>query len=134
MPVPLLDQDAILFAEPGEFLPLLLHQPALALRLLGQCVTNPRRQREDRVKFNSRATAPTALPFSITGRTVPALNSSVNSRRARRSVRLDPILDIVSTFRKMSTKTGQAHFFIFNRLTGNGIVGGQTPHWRSMLP
>jgi DNA-binding XRE family transcriptional regulator len=38
------------------------------------------------------------------------MNSSVNRRRARRPVLLDPILDIVSALRKMSTKPGQAQW------------------------
>jgi hypothetical protein len=37
------------------------------------------------------------------------MNSSVNCRRVRRPVLLDPILDIVSALRKMSTKLDQAH-------------------------
>jgi len=41
-------------------------------------------------------------------RTAPAMNSSVNCRRARLPALRDPILDIVSAFRKVSTKPDQA--------------------------
>jgi len=40
------------------------------------------------------------------------LNSSVNCRRARRSALVDPILDIVSASRKMSTESDQAQVAI----------------------
>src|SRR5712692_4158950 len=63
----------------------------------------------DSVKPKSRATAPIVLPSSSTSRTAPAMNSSLNRRRARRPVLLDPILDIVSALRKVSTKSDQAH-------------------------
>ena len=65
---------------------------------------------EDGVRSSSRATAPTDFPSSHTSRTAPVRNSSVNCRRARRPALLDPILDIVPTFRKMSTESDQAHF------------------------
>ena len=65
--------------------------------------------RVDGVRSSSRATAPTVLPSSKTSRTAPILNSSLNCRRARLPPFVDPILDIVSTFRKMSTKPDQTH-------------------------
>lgn len=61
------------------------------------------------VRSRSRATAPMVLPSSKTSRIAPALNSSVNRRRTRRAGLLLSMRDIVSTFRKMSTKPGQAH-------------------------
>ena len=64
---------------------------------------------DEGVKSRSRAMAPIVLPSSNTSRTAAAINSSVNCRRARRPVFLDPILDIVSAFRKVSTKPDQAH-------------------------
>src|SRR5258708_374471 len=63
---------------------------------------------DDGVRSRSRETAPIVLPSSNTSRTAPAMNSSVNRRRARRPVLLDPILDIVSALQKMSTKPDQA--------------------------
>ena len=65
--------------------------------------------RADGVRSSSRATAPTVLPSSKTSRTAPILNSSLNCRRARLPPFVDPILDIVSTFRTMSTKPDQTH-------------------------
>jgi hypothetical protein len=44
----------------------------------------------------------------LSSRTAPARNSAVTFCRARLPVLLDPILDIVSAFRKMSTKPEQA--------------------------
>ena len=58
-------------------------------------------------RSSSRATAATLLPSSSTKRTACCLNSSVNRRRTRR-LRVSAIRDIVSTFRKMSTKPDQA--------------------------
>ena len=60
------------------------------------------------VRSNSRATAPTVRSSSRTSRPAPALNSSVNCRRTRRLVLLDPILDIVSASRNVSTRSDQA--------------------------
>ena len=62
---------------------------------------------DDSVRSRSRAAAPTDLPSSRTSRTAPALNSSVKLRRARFGFR-SAMVDIVSTFRKMSTKPDQA--------------------------
>jgi hypothetical protein len=70
----------ILFAEPGQFLP------------LRRCQAGP-----------------IVLPSSNTSRTAPAMNSSVNRRRGHRPVFFDPTLDIVSAVRKMSTTPHQAH-------------------------
>ena len=55
------------------------------------------------------ATAPTVLPSSKISRTAPIRNSSLNCRRARLPAVRDPMLDIVSTFRNVSTKPDQAH-------------------------
>src|SRR5262245_42436944 len=65
---------------------------------------------DDSVKSRSRAVAPTLLPSSSTSRTACALNSSSNRRRGRRLFVVSAIgLDIVSAFRKMSTKADQTH-------------------------
>src|SRR5882762_8405151 len=62
------------------------------------------------VKSRSRATAPTLLPSSRTSRTAWALKSSSNRRRDRRLLVVSAIgVDIVSAFRKVSTKPDQAH-------------------------
>ena len=53
-------------------------------------------------------TWPAVLPSSRTSRTAPALNSSGNRRRGRRSFVVLAIVDIVSAFRKASTKPDQA--------------------------
>jgi hypothetical protein len=60
----------------------------------------------DGTKSSSRATPVTLLPSSRTKRTACCLNSSVKRRRGRR-LRVSAIADIVSTFRKMSTKPDQ---------------------------
>jgi hypothetical protein len=60
------------------------------------------------VRSMSRATAPTVLPSSSTRRTTPALNSSVDWRRARRFGVLAIGLDIVSPSGKMSTDSDHA--------------------------
>ena len=62
----------------------------------------------DGTRSSSRATALTLRPSSRTRRTVCSLNSSVNRRRGRRLGLLEDMRDIVSTFRKMSTKPDQA--------------------------
>src|SRR5688572_14757352 len=62
----------------------------------------------DGTRSSSRATAVTPLPSSRTKRTACCLNSSVKRRRGRR-LRVSAIADIVSTFRKMSTESDQAH-------------------------
>ena len=67
-----------------------------------------RQQSTDAVRSSSRATAPTVLPSSSTSLTAPSLNSSENCRRARRPSASFDMRDIVSTFRKMSTKSDQA--------------------------
>src|SRR5262245_19206663 len=62
------------------------------------------------VRSRSRAARPTLLPSSSTSRTAWALKSSSNCRRGRRRLGVSAIArDIVSTFRKMSTKPDQAH-------------------------
>jgi len=48
------------------------------------------------------------------------MNSSVNYRRARRPALLDPILDIVSALRKVSTKSDQAH--VVDSFLENGFI------------
>src|SRR5262245_56537534 len=61
------------------------------------------------VRSRSRAARPTLLPSSSTSRTAWALKSSSNCRRGRRRLGVSAIArDIVSTFRKMSTKPDQA--------------------------
>src|ERR1700736_1030932 len=62
---------------------------------------------DDSVKSRSRAAAPTVFPSSSTSRTAPALNSSLKLRRVRLGC-LSAIVDIVSAFRKVSTKPDQA--------------------------
>ena len=96
------------FTRLGRFLaPDAVVRPVLPfVRSARACFTHV--ARADGVRSNSRATAPTVLPSSITSRTAPVLNSSVNCRRARLPVFLDSILDIVSTFRNVSTKPDQA--------------------------
>ncbi len=64
-------------------------------------------RKDDSVSPRSRAAAATVFPCSSTSRTAPALKSSVKLRRVRRGV-LCAILDIVSTFPKVSTKSDQA--------------------------
>ena len=54
----------------------------------------------------ARGRPPPHSAFSSTNRTACCLNSSVNRRRARR-LRVSAIVDIVSAFRKMSTKPDQ---------------------------
>jgi len=49
------------------------------------------------------------LPSSSTSRTAPALNSSVNRRRGRLDFVECAIVDIVSAFWKVSTRSDQAH-------------------------
>lgn len=71
------------------------------------CSTHSRNA--DGVRSSSRATAPTVLPSSSTNRTAWARNSSLNCRRTRRLPLLHPMRAIVSTFRKVSTETDQAH-------------------------
>src|SRR6266540_1371526 len=75
--------------------------------------------RADATRSSSRATAVTLLPSSSTRRTACCLNSSVNRRRVRR-LRVSAIADIVSTFRKMSTKPDQVqtrpHLFLLDEL------------------
>src|SRR6185369_3800726 len=62
------------------------------------------------LRSRSRATCAIVLPSSSTRRTAPALNSSVNARRGRLPLpSCSFMLDIVSTFRQVSTKSGQAH-------------------------
>src|SRR5262245_18783437 len=63
---------------------------------------------DDSVRSSCRATAPTVRFSSRTSRTAPALNSSENCRRARLATGWDSMLDIVSTFQKVSTRSGQA--------------------------
>ena len=72
------------------------------------CASRTQLASDDGVRSNSRAVAPIVLPSSNTSRTAPALNSSLNCRRTRRPDLLDPILAIVSAFRMMSTRSGQA--------------------------
>ena len=80
---------------------------------------------EDGVRSSSRATAPTDFPSSHTSRTAPVRNSSVNCRRARRPALLDPILDIVPTFRKMSTESDQAQYeALFTYVTFASVLFG----------
>ena len=71
------------------------------------CARAAQARRADCVRSKSLATAPADLPSSRTSRTAPAQNSSLKIRRARRPP-LFSMLDIVSAFRKMSTKTGQS--------------------------
>src|SRR5262249_45306269 len=70
-------------------------------------------RRLDSVRSRSRATLGMLLPSSSTSRTACALKSSSNRRRWRRVVFGVSAMarDIVSTFRKMSTKSDQAHSF-----------------------
>ena len=63
----------------------------------------------DATRSSSRATAVTLLPSSRTKRTACCLNSFVKRRRGRRPLLESAIVDIVSAFRKMSTKPDQAH-------------------------
>ena len=70
------------------------------------------------VRSRSRATAPTVLPSSSTRRTTPALNSSVNWRRARRVFGVSAIaVDIVSPVGKVSTESDHAQW---KELRSNG--------------
>lgn len=72
------------------------------------CARVTQRLSADGVRSSSRATAPTVLRSSNTNGTAPVLNSSVKRRRARLPTLCDPILDIIATFRKLSTESGQA--------------------------
>jgi hypothetical protein len=63
---------------------------------------------DDSVRSRSQAVAGTVLPSSSTSRTAPALNSSLKLRRVRFRF-VSAIVDIVSAFRKVSTKPDQAH-------------------------
>ena len=77
-------------------------------RALSPCsATSTQWRKDDSVSPRSRAAAATVFPCSSTSRTAPALKSSVKLRRVRRGVLL-AILDIVSTFPKVSTKSDQA--------------------------
>ena len=62
----------------------------------------------DAVRSSSRATLPIVFPSSKTSLTAPALNSSENRRRSRLARLPASMLDIVSTFQKVSTRSGQA--------------------------
>src|ERR1700730_13152299 len=84
-----------------------VNAPGLPLpRSTRVCSTHLRN--DDSVKSRSRAAAPTVFPSSSTSRTAPALNSSLKLRRVRLGC-LSAIVDIVSAFRKVSTKPDQAH-------------------------
>ena len=71
------------------------------------------------VRSSSRATAPTVRPSSRTSRTAPALNSSVNCRRARLPVFCDPILAIVSALSEDVHETGSSSPSV--RLCSDGV-------------
>ena len=63
-------------------------------------------------------------PLSVGEMTLTALNSSSNSRRGRRGCVVFAIVDIVSTFQKVSTKLDQAH-----RAKGLALLHGcRGPH------
>ena len=79
--------------------------PVRPLRAIGARPLHPLAERRSRSGRDRGPPAPTLLPSSSTSRTAWALNSSVNCRRARRLLGVSAIgRDIVSTFRKMSTK------------------------------
>ena len=63
----------------------------------------------DAVRSSLRATVPTVWPSSSTRRTAPSLNSSVNRRRGRRAARPQPILEVASASRTISTGSDQCH-------------------------
>ena len=67
-------------------------------------------RKADSVRSSSRATWPAVLPSSSTSRTAPARNSSVNRRRCRLGFVLLAIVDIVSAFRNVSTRSDQAQW------------------------
>ena len=74
------------------------------------CARRTHSANADGVRSSSRATAPTVLPSSRTSRIAPALNSSLHCRRTRLPAVRNPILDIVSAFRNVSTKPDQAQY------------------------
>jgi hypothetical protein len=82
-------------------------QPGPALRLVRPPAVHPLPQR-GLGQIQIRATLPTFVASSSTRRTARALKSSSNRRRGRRLGVSAIGRDIVSTFRKISTKQDQA--------------------------
>ena len=85
-----------------------------ALQLLRSHAVSAQDEVRDEVRSLTRmqllrigAAWPTVLPSSSTNRTAPALNSSVNCRRARRGLTVAAMVDIVSAFRNVSTSSDQ---------------------------
>ena len=83
--------------------------PVLPLRAIGPRLAHPlppATTASDPARARPRRPS---CPSSKTSRTAAGRELLVNCRRARRPVLLDPIVDIVSAFRKVSTKPDQAH-------------------------